>query len=159
MISESTAVEHMTAGMELLPSQFFARNADTPMKRLHAALLEDAVRVYRGGEGVTVRRRAEFKDAERWLFDKTGDYRWALSFDHVVASLGIDADWLRGMLERMPSGPLKIARRAPVLAYNYRRIAYNNRYNKESRRPTAVADSPCVPGNAQVINPVDGSAV
>jgi len=85
----------------LLPVQYFdllRRKAPIePERRLMLAVLEDAVKCYRGHVGdAKGKPNGEFDEAESWILDPDGD--WFFSFENICATLGIDAEYLRSGL-------------------------------------------------------------
>lgn len=85
----------------IFPSGFFARlhEAPTPEKRLLAAILEDAVEVYRDHVGRRYRHDRELlHEVETWFASDGAAYPF--SFRRVCSELGVDADWVRQVLAR-----------------------------------------------------------
>jgi hypothetical protein len=85
----------------LLPVQYFdLLRRKTPIEpeiRLMWAVLEDAVECYRRHVGdAKGKPNGEFDEVETWIFDPDGD--WLFSFENICATLGIDAEYLRGGL-------------------------------------------------------------
>lgn len=83
----------------LLASQYADRvrpaaEALSPERRLMAAVLEDAVHVYRThAAAASARQRALFEEAEAWI--ESTDRSWIFSFESICDHLGIDPDYLR----------------------------------------------------------------
>lgn len=99
----------------LLASQYADRvrpaaEALSPERRLMAAVLEDAVHVYRvHAAAASARQRCLFEEAEAWI--ESEDRSWIFSFESICDHLGIDPDYLRRGLRahkarvRRPPGP------------------------------------------------------
>lgn len=85
----------------LLPSQIApgAAQPGVPERRLMAAVLEDAVRVYEGRcrEGIY---DESFAEVEAWF--AADDWAWPFSFVRLCDALGLDAGYLRRGLVRVP---------------------------------------------------------
>jgi len=82
----------------VLPSQFLAgRSRETRCpgeRRLMAAVLEDAIRVYQQEAGSRNRRRQRlFRETEEWI--ESTDKSWPFSFERVCEVLRLDPDYLR----------------------------------------------------------------
>ena len=82
----------------MLPSQFRAgRSRDTHCtgeRRLMAAVLEEAIRVYQQEAGSRNRRRQRlFRETEQWI--ESSDKSWPFSFERVCEVLRLDPDYLR----------------------------------------------------------------
>ncbi len=72
----------------------------TPSKRLALAILQDAIlAIERGVRSSNVQQRREFHDVERWVDNTAVD--WPFSFENVCATVGLDADYVRGGLRRI----------------------------------------------------------
>lgn len=88
----------------LLPGQFYALRTSTalnPERALMLAVLEDAVRSF----FVTARDPNAVRlheEARGWLFGS--DRTWPFSFLNVCDALDLDADYLRGGLQRRRNG-------------------------------------------------------
>jgi hypothetical protein len=85
----------------ILPSRFFdrLRKARTPEKRLLAAILEDAIEVYR--DHAEMRRRHDrelLHEVETWF--ASDDAGYPFSFRRICVELGVDAAWVRQVLAR-----------------------------------------------------------
>jgi hypothetical protein len=84
----------------ILPSQFLAgRSRDLRYpgeRRLVAAMLEDAVRIYQREAGSRNRRRQRlFWETERWIESSGSDTSWPFAFERVCEVLRLDPDYLR----------------------------------------------------------------
>jgi hypothetical protein len=84
----------------VLPSQFLAgRSRDTRYlgeRRLMAALLEDAIRVYQREAGSRNRRRQRlFRETERWIESSDSDRSCPFAFEGVCEVLRLDPDYVR----------------------------------------------------------------
>lgn len=87
----------------VLPTQFFPRiQIDAslqPEKRLMLAVLEDAVGTFQKYAWSRERSGQKlFEDAEEWFSDD--DHEWPYSFVNICNALGLEAEYLRGGLER-----------------------------------------------------------
>ena len=86
----------------LLASQYFDRvphRAVDGERRLMAAVLEDAVRIYLKHLGGPGEREELFRETEAWIEERGADRLYA--FENVCAVLDLDADYLRqGLLAR-----------------------------------------------------------
>jgi hypothetical protein len=88
-----------------LPEQFF-RAADqsfvvwTGERRLLLAVLEEAVEsFFRYRDATTRRRQRLFNETVEWFWDH--DQRWLYSFETICQHLDLDADYIRGGLQRL----------------------------------------------------------
>jgi hypothetical protein len=117
----------------LMPSQWVdihqSDNREaSPLKRLHFAILTDAVRCLEGA------RRRKYglvaREAHTWLFHPLDG---PFSFDTTCAVLGIDAAWMRAGLREWLArgGQLEGCRRSPGLG---QRIAENRRRHDKAVR-------------------------
>ena len=82
----------------VLPSQFLAgRSRDTRCageRRLMAAVLQEAIRVYQQEAGSRNRRRQRlFRETEHWI--ASSNTSWPFAFERVCEVLGLDPDYLR----------------------------------------------------------------
>jgi hypothetical protein len=82
----------------LLASQYFDRvrhrtAAGDGERRLMAAVLEDAVRIYLKHAGGPGERDKLFRETEAWIEERGADRLYA--FENVCAVLDLDADYLR----------------------------------------------------------------
>ncbi|HLY37387.1 MAG TPA: hypothetical protein VKU61_05085 [Candidatus Binatia bacterium] len=97
----------------LLPSQYFDRvrqrtRAGDGERRLMAAVLEDAVRIYLKHAGGPGERNELFRETETWFEERGADRLYA--FENVCAVLDLDADYLRrGLRARKPQAPRSAA--------------------------------------------------
>jgi len=104
----------------LLASQYADRvrpraEALSPERRLMAAVLEDAVHVYRTlAAATTPRQRALFADAEAWI--ESEDRSWIFSFESICDHLGLDPDYLRRGLRAHKARVREAARRGSRVA-------------------------------------------
>jgi hypothetical protein len=83
----------------IFPSRFFdrLRNLRAPEKRLMAAILEDAVHVYRDHAAArTQRDRGLLREIEAWFSSDESTYPF--SFLRISHELGIDPGWVRQVL-------------------------------------------------------------
>ena len=96
----------------VLPSQFLAgRSRDMRClgeRRLIAAVLEEAIRVYQREAGSRNRRRRRlFGETEQWI--ASSNTSWPFAFERVCEVLWLDPDYLRrglrGLKERAVPGP------------------------------------------------------
>jgi hypothetical protein len=88
----------------LAPEQFYATLKNIqfvdPERRLMAALLEDAVScLARNPNRCSRRQRRSFQEAHAWVQAKDCE-DWIFSFTNVCETLGFNADYLRGGLDR-----------------------------------------------------------
>jgi hypothetical protein len=86
------------------PVQFYpdgARRQVSGVRRLMAALLEDAAHIYsrNAGGGETSRL---FQEAKTWV--ESDDRMWPFSFERVCEALQLDAEWVRGRLRAVHTG-------------------------------------------------------
>ena len=83
----------------ILPAQFFLEKSISDLdcpgeRRLMAAVLEDAIRVYRQDAGARNRRRQRlFRETEQWI--ESTDRSWPFAFERICEILGLDPDYLR----------------------------------------------------------------
>lgn len=108
----------------LLPEQFletFRRRSHLePEKGLMLAVLEDAVACFqkyllaRDSRG-----KALFRDAERWIMEKDGD--WLFSFENICEALGFEPDYLRAGLLRWKEAKLNRRPKAQIFRLAPRR--------------------------------------
>ncbi len=110
---------------QMLPVQFaelLQRASErTPELRLMAAVLEDAIRTFcrcAGSRGV--RNQRLFRETAEW-FDSS-DASWPFGFENICDALGLEPDWIRGLLRRWVSTEAASARR-PVKIASVRRNA------------------------------------
>jgi hypothetical protein len=85
----------------IFPSRFFdqLRKVREPEQRLMAAILEDAVRVYRDhATARTARDRDLLRDVEAWF--ASGEAAHPFSFLRICDELCINPDWARQVLGR-----------------------------------------------------------
>jgi hypothetical protein len=95
-VQESSS-DVLVGAYQILPSQYFdtGSGALSGEQRLMAALLADAINVYRKGVlSRSARPRLLYLDAERWITGH-GKTRHAFSFETVCDALGIDPGVLR----------------------------------------------------------------
>lgn len=88
----------------IFPSRFFdrLRKARSPEKRLMAAILEDAVEVYRKHGTTRGRHERELlHEVGAWFASDEASYPF--SFRHVCRELDVDAEWVRQVLARWRS--------------------------------------------------------
>ena len=104
----------------LLPSQYFDRVRDRAAagggeRRLMAAALEDAVRIYLKHAGGPGEGGELFRETEAWIEERGADRLYA--FENVCAVLDLDADYLRRGLQarkRQPPRSAAVAEDAAV---------------------------------------------
>jgi hypothetical protein len=82
----------------LTPVQYYsdtARRQGSGVRRLMAALLEDAAHIYsrNAGGGETSRL---YQEAKAWV--ESDDRMWPFSFERVCEALQLDVEWVRGRL-------------------------------------------------------------
>jgi hypothetical protein len=96
-LPESPAAETF-GGYQILPSQYFDMSGGSALsgeQRLMAALLADAINVFRKGVlAQSARQRLLYLDAERWITSRSTS-RHAFSFETVCEALGIEAAIVR----------------------------------------------------------------
>ena len=88
----------------LTPVQYYADTARrhvSGVRRLMAALLEDAAHIYSRNAGAGETSRL-FQDARTWV--ESDDRLWPFSFERVCEALQLDADWVRGRLRAVHTG-------------------------------------------------------
>jgi hypothetical protein len=88
----------------LTPAQYYpdsGRRQVSGVRRLMAALLEDAANIYsrNAGGGETSRL---FQEARAWV--DSDDRVWPFSFERVCEALQLDAEWVRGRLRAVHTG-------------------------------------------------------
>ena len=88
----------------LTPAQYYAdtaRHHVSGVRRLMAALLEDAAHIYsrNAGGGETSRL---FQEAKIWV--ESDDRLWPFSFERVCEALQLDVEWVRGRLRAVHTG-------------------------------------------------------
>ena len=76
----------------------------TPEERLMAAVLEDAVDVYRHP---AYSRRRLLRETEEWF--RSDDRSWPFSFGRICDTLGLDPRAIRSLLEQERHGPMLAA--------------------------------------------------
>jgi hypothetical protein len=86
--------EHMTTNRTYRPLLAATRPKPTPEQRLMAAVLEDAIDVYRHGRVGTRRRLA--RDTEAWF--RADDRSWPFSFVRICEALRLDPHAVRAAL-------------------------------------------------------------
>ena len=95
----------------LLASQYFDRvrhRAVDGERRLLAAVLEDAVRIYLKRAGGAGEQDELFRETEAWIEERGADRLYA--FESVCAVLDLDADYLRrGLRARKRQEPRRAA--------------------------------------------------
>lgn len=83
----------------LLPVQVLYRRADSPERRLLAAVLEDAVHMFQQLHGAQrFRGRRLFREVENWFASERTDHLF--TFVRICDVLGLDAGWIRSGLAR-----------------------------------------------------------
>jgi hypothetical protein len=88
----------------LTPVQYYAdtaRRQSSGVRRLMAALLEDAAHIYSRNSGAGETSRL-FQEAKTWV--ESDDRLWPFSFERVCEALQLDADWVRGRLRAVHTG-------------------------------------------------------
>ena len=80
----------------LMPAQFFTqrerRNAQSSIRRLMYAILEDAVNVYTS-EVRSSRQSRTFQQTRRWI--DSNDKAWVFSFLRICEALDLDPEYIR----------------------------------------------------------------
>ena len=71
---------------------------------LWAAVFEDAITIYREGLAGNLRRRREYIEAVRWIFNPCEGALRLPDFEAVCEILGYDAEWIRRKLGGRPGG-------------------------------------------------------
>lgn len=89
----------------LMPARFFTqrerRNAQSSIRRLMYAILEDAVNVYTS-EVRSARQSRTFQQARRWI--DSNDRTWMFSFLRICEALDLDPEYIRrGVRMRAPA--------------------------------------------------------
>jgi hypothetical protein len=86
---------------EILPSQYFdliSRRGLSGEQRLMAALLEDAIDIFRRGiRSCDPHQRLLYLDVERWMIGRESGQQ-AFSFETVCAALGLDDEVVRSRM-------------------------------------------------------------
>ena len=75
----------------------------TPEECLMAAVLQDAIDVYRHPQG----KRHLLRDTEAWF--RSADRSWLFSFGHICDRLGLDPHAIRAALEQERLGHMRAA--------------------------------------------------
>jgi len=105
------------------PAQFFdlSRSSETtPEKRLMLAILEDAIRCFRGhayqanGSPTADRAAALQLEAEKWIFDDDTDA--PVTFHDICMAFGIHPEWMRAGLQNFITRGQPLPRRSPAKA-------------------------------------------
>ena len=94
----------------LTPVQYYAdtiRRQGSGVRRLMAALLEDAAHIYSRNACAGETSRL-FQEAKAWV--ESDDRGWPFSFERVCEALQLDSEWVRGRLRAVHSGA-----RVPVI--------------------------------------------
>jgi len=96
----------LTQPTAYMPAQYFdltpGRQVPTGIRRLMAAILEDAINVYRThANAATNDRRRLHAQARRWL--ASDDTTWVFSFRRITEALGIEPSGLRRKLRVRPA--------------------------------------------------------
>ncbi len=97
------AVQDLLAADSVLPEQFWAvRDGTLPEsgeRGLMWAVLTDGIESYRrNAHASSALRRAEFKEAERWIMGT--DWEWPFSFVNLCEAFGFDPAGVRDALQR-----------------------------------------------------------
>src|SRR5262249_5013818 len=113
-IDSEDQLRALRAPQAILPSQFFPSTAHRPNLRceyrLLAAMLEDAVDIYRRGHTARLSRRQKlYRETERWL--RSHDRDWVFSFERVCEALDIDPEYVRRGLRAWRG---ELLRRSPL---------------------------------------------
>jgi len=115
--SEESLEGILSAGILLLPVQFAESETNRPEKRLMIAVLTEAVTTFlRHLDAKTRRGQRLFREAEEWI--QSEDTSWTFAFENVCQTVGLDAEYLRGGLDRMKAR--RPASRARL--YRFRRV-------------------------------------
>ena len=88
----------------LTPVQYYPdtiRRHGSGVRRLMAALLEDAAHIYSRSAGAGQTSRL-FQEAKGWV--ESEDRLWPFSFQRVCEALQLDAEWVRGRLRAVHTG-------------------------------------------------------
>jgi len=88
----------------LTPAQYYAdtmRRQGSGVRRLMAALLEDAAHIYSRNAHAGETSRV-FQETRTWV--ESDDCHWPFSFERVCEALQLDSDWVRGRLWAVHSG-------------------------------------------------------
>jgi hypothetical protein len=104
MVPNDTYHAHGLTPDLLTPGQFHpeaARRQGSGVRRLMAALLEDAAHIYARNAGAGETSRL-FQEAKAWV--DSDDHAWPFSFERVCEALLLDAAWVRGRLRAIHSG-------------------------------------------------------
>lgn len=118
---------------QILPSQFFEASVNhlSGEQRLMAALLADAINVFRKGVlSRSARQRLLYIDAERWIVGYQTS-RHAFSFEMVCDALGIDPSLVR---QRMIAWKHSVCRQNEKPAARPLRLNFTRRLQRLSHR-------------------------
>ncbi len=90
----------------LMPAQFFTqrerRNAQSSIRRLMYAILEDAVNVYTS-EVRSSRQSRTFQQTRRWI--DSNDKAWVFSFLRICEALDLDPEYIRRGVRARAAAP------------------------------------------------------
>jgi hypothetical protein len=90
----------------LMPAQWFTqrerRNAQSSIRRLMYAILEDAVSVYTS-EVRSSRQSRTFQQTRRWI--DSNDRTWVFSFLRICEALDLDPDYIRRGVRMRAAAP------------------------------------------------------
>ena len=103
-------MQHPLEPRTLMPAQYFTqrerRNAQSSIRRLMCAILEDAVSVYTREAG-SFRRSRTFHETRRWLH--SNDRTWVFSFLRICEALDLDPESIRREVREGRRAPQKSA--------------------------------------------------
>ena len=105
-VSQLSDPQITTQPTAYMPAQHFdlttGRQVPSGIRRLMAAILEDAINVYRSHAEATANdRRRLHAQARRWL--ASDDTTWVFSFRRITEALGIEPHGLRRKLRVRPA--------------------------------------------------------
>ena len=91
----------------MMPAQWFThrerRNAQSSIRRLMYAILEDAVSVYTS-EVRSSRQSRTFQQTRRWI--DSNDRTWVFSFLRICEALDLDPDYIRRGVRMRAAAPV-----------------------------------------------------
>jgi hypothetical protein len=105
-VTQPSDPQILTQPTAYMPAQHFdltpGRQVPPGIRRLMAAILEDAINVYRSyADATTNDRRRLHAQARRWL--ASDDTTWVFSFRRITEALGIEPKGLRRRLRVRPA--------------------------------------------------------
>jgi len=105
-VTQLSDPQNLSQPMAYMPAQYFdltpGRQVPSGIRRLMAAILEDAINMYRShADATTNDRRRLHAQARRWL--ASDDATWVFSFRRITEALGIEPHRVRRRLRIRPA--------------------------------------------------------